>query len=96
MCSFPNNTLTKSLGTFSSGMKQRVKLVTGFFTRSSVLFLDEPLSNLDDKGILLYQELVSKFTANRLIIVASNRTDEYEFCTNGIKIQNGGLETINF
>ncbi len=96
MCSFPNNTLTKSLGTFSSGMKQRVKLVTGFFTRSSVLFLDDPLSNLDDKGILLYQELVSKFTANRLIIVASNRTDEYEFCTNGIKIQNGGLETINF
>ncbi|MFM1792897.1 MAG: hypothetical protein RLZZ252_1251 [Bacteroidota bacterium] len=93
LCSFPKATLTKSLATFSSGMKQRVKLVTGFFTPSSLLFLDEPLSNLDDRGIDLYAELVKDNSRNRLIIVASNRSDEYEFCDTAIKIQNGGIET---
>ena len=94
LCSFPKTTLTKSLATFSSGMKQRVKLVTGFFTHSSLLFLDEPLSNLDDKGIDLYSELVKDNSRNRLIIVASNRTDEYAFCDTAMKIQNGGIETF--
>lgn len=95
LCSFPKSTLSKSLATFSSGMKQRVKLVTGFFTRSSLLFLDEPLSNLDDKGILLFNDLVQSNSDNRLIIVASNRRDEYEFCNTAIKIQNGGIETFS-
>ncbi len=94
LCNFTKSTLKKTLATFSSGMKQRVKLATGFFTQSSVLFLDEPLTNLDDKGIQLYEELIQKYTENRLIIVASNRLDEYAFCKQKLKISEGNLTEI--
>lgn len=96
LCNFTSSTLKKTLATFSSGMKQRVKLATGFFTQSSVLFLDEPLTNLDDKGIQLYEELIRNCTKSRLTIVASNRLDEYAFCKQKLKIVGGSLtEVIN-
>ena len=35
---------------FSSGMKQRVSLAQAFFADTPILLLDEPCSNLDEKG----------------------------------------------
>lgn len=80
LCNFKKENLVAPLGNFSSGMKQRVKLCLAFFSRVEMLLLDEPLTNLDDKGIKLYQKLVQEYSSNRLIVVASNREDEYGFC----------------
>ncbi|MGC4058435.1 MAG: ATP-binding cassette domain-containing protein [Chitinophagaceae bacterium] len=41
----------KLIGDFSSGMKQRVKLAQAIFSDTQALFLDEPCTNLDDKGV---------------------------------------------
>lgn len=65
----------------SSGMRQRLKLVTAITADTPVLLLDEPATNLDEEGIAWYHDLVNDYTANRLVIVASNRKDEYDFCT---------------
>lgn len=78
--------LNKPVGVFSSGMKQRLKLALAFFTDSSLLILDEPLTNLDDQGKGLYKLLLETFSSDRLIIVASNRSDEYDFCTEQIML----------
>jgi len=67
-------------------MKQRVKLILAFLTQSSIILLDEPVTNLDDNGVEWYHQLVEKFSNNRLIIVASNRVDEYSFCKEKIYI----------
>lgn len=80
------NTKNKFLYQFSSGMKQRVKLVLAFLTQSNIILLDEPVTNLDDKGVEWYNGLVQNFSNNRLIIVASNRVDEYQFCNKKIYI----------
>lgn len=72
---------------FSSGMKQRVKLALALCSKTPLLFLDEPTSNLDAKGIAWYQQLVKHFTNDRITIVCSNQVEhEYHFCNHQIKI----------
>ena len=70
----------KQVRYFSSGMKQRLKLAQAFFSETSVLLLDEPLTNLDEEGISLYKKLWNDHTAGRLVIVGSNDQQEYEKC----------------
>ncbi|MDH5365404.1 MAG: ATP-binding cassette domain-containing protein [Cyclobacteriaceae bacterium] len=75
----------KLIKNFSSGMKQRLKLALAFYSDTPVLFLDEPTSNLDTKGIEWYLSQVSK-CSEKMIIVASNQSYEFEFCENHINI----------
>ncbi len=78
----PENAMHKSISHFSSGMKQRVRLLLAFFTDTPVLLLDEPCTNLDDAGVKIYDQLFSEYTRNRVVLVASNREDEYRWCGN--------------
>jgi len=76
----------KQIRYFSSGMKQRVKLIQAIFSDVSCLLLDEPCTNLDTQGIGLYRQLISEFANNRTIIVSSNDPQEYDFCENILRI----------
>jgi ABC-type multidrug transport system ATPase subunit len=78
----------KALKYFSSGMKQRTKLVLACCSDTDILFLDEPTSNLDVQGIAWYHELIQRFTADRLVIIGSNQKNEYSFCNHYIDITN--------
>ncbi len=80
--------LNKPIGSFSSGMKQRVKLALSIFTDSPLLLLDEPISHLDSDGISWYQQILSanlsasSLNRDRIIIVASNHHKEETYnCT---------------
>ena len=71
----------KIIRLFSSGMKQRVKLVLALFSDVPVILLDEPAMNLDENGMNWYLQLVSEMTKNRIIIVCSNlQQKETVFC----------------
>jgi ABC-type multidrug transport system ATPase subunit len=72
----------KQVRWYSSGMKQRLKLLQAFYSDTSVLLLDEPCTNLDQSGIEIYRSLVGELTRDRLIIVSSNDKVEYDFCGN--------------
>lgn len=77
----------KPVSQFSSGMKQRVKLSLALFSDCPVVFLDEPTSNLDARGIAWYLELIKNFGLNRILIICSNEAREFEFCTKKIKLE---------
>lgn len=79
--------VNKQLRYFSSGMKQRLKLAQAFFSNTPVLLLDEPTTNLDADGIALYQNLISHYTKDKLVIVSSNVKQEYDFCEEVIEIE---------
>lgn len=67
----------KNIANFSSGMKQRLKLGLAFYTEASVLFLDEPGTNLDEQAFNWYQENLNQSTRDKLVFIASNLRNEY-------------------
>lgn len=76
----------KEIRFFSSGMKQRLKLVLAFCSETPILLLDEPTTNLDAQGVDWYLNLVEQFAKDRLIIVASNIEHDYRFCEKRLNI----------
>lgn len=77
----------KTFKYFSSGMKQRAKLVLAMLSESDLLLLDEPLSNLDKDGERWYRGLAEKYLEDRMVVVCSNQNEsEYFFCTRNINI----------
>lgn len=70
----------KQISHFSSGMKQRLKLLLAICSDVPLLLLDEPTTNLDRQGIDWYLQLIEQFGQERTIIVASNVEEDYSFC----------------
>lgn len=78
----------KPLKFYSSGMKQRLKLVLAFLTDSPFLLLDEPISNLDKPGIDWYRRLVAQYAKEKIILISSNEIkDEMDFCKTILRIE---------
>lgn len=77
----------KYIKQFSSGMKQRLKLGLAFYAQSPILYLDEPCSNLDTTGIQWYRNEVQKALRDKLIVICSNQSYEYDFAKKIINIE---------
>lgn len=80
--------MEKPVKYFSSGMKQRLKLALAFCTKSDILLLDEPTSNLDHKGIEAYEKCLVNLLGGRTVVIASNEPREYRNCTNQLMMSN--------
>lgn len=76
----------KQIRLYSSGMKQRLKLAQAILTNCPILLLDEPCSNLDSQGEELYHQLIQNYCSNKLIIVCSNSSNEYQFCEEKLQL----------
>ena len=70
----------QSVASYSSGMKQRVKLLLALATESACVLLDEPTSNLDEEGIAWYRALTQDWLGERTLIVASNEARDFVDC----------------
>ncbi len=80
--------LHKPIRQFSSGMKQRVKLLLAFFSDVPLILLDEPTMNLDEAGIGWYNLLVRNHTSGRTLVICSNQIQtEAAFALRRIDIQ---------
>ncbi|HCP41289.1 MAG TPA: ABC transporter ATP-binding protein [Cryomorphaceae bacterium] len=78
----------KRLKTYSSGMKQRVRLLLAIASPRPVLLLDEPTSNLDKQGVELYRRMIQELAIDKTIIVASNYVaQEYDFCSGKLLLE---------
>jgi ABC-type multidrug transport system ATPase subunit len=86
---FLENDKHKLIKNYSSGMRQRLKLGLCILSESPILFLDEPCSNLDQKGIELYKDLLKNYAKDRIIIIGSNEDkNEVFMATETINIMN--------
>lgn len=75
----------KEIKNFSSGMKQRAKLSLAILSDSPLLFLDEPVTHLDKNAVRWFQNLIARFTKDRLVVVCSNyNNEEYAFCKHSL------------
>ena len=95
LCGFPKATKTKQILTFSSGMKQRVKLCAAMLGNHPLVILDEPLTNLDKAGAEVFKTLIDRYLGNRSLIIASNREDEWmNYCTHTYTVGESGFKAI--
>lgn len=78
------------VGTYSSGMKQRLKYAFALLHRPPLLILDEPMSNLDQNGIDFVRHIIEVQKKNGILIVATNDVEEARMCD-----QNVNLDTVN-
>jgi heme exporter protein A len=62
----------RPVSTYSSGMKQRVKLAQAVIHEPPVLLLDEPSSNLDAAGHAAVADTVARFRRRGAVAVATN------------------------
>jgi ABC-type multidrug transport system ATPase subunit len=76
----------KEIRYFSSGMKQRAKLMLAVLSNVDCIMLDEPCSNLDKQGITWYHQLLNDYLSDRTIIICSNQEYEYSICDKSLSI----------
>jgi ABC-type multidrug transport system ATPase subunit len=76
----------KEIRFFSSGMKQRLKLALAICSDTPILLLDEPTTNLDVQAVAWYKKLLESFSANRIVILASNDPADLEVCNRRLHI----------
>lgn len=62
---------------FSSGMKQRVKILLALCFESEVVMLDEPSTNLDTEGITWTKAMINNYLFDRTLIIASNELNDF-------------------
>ncbi len=84
---FLNGHENKLIRMYSSGMKQRLKLAFAILTESQVLFLDEPLTNLDAQTKTWYRKLLEKYRAERIVLIASNDPEDFILVDHRIEIE---------
>ena len=64
--------------TFSSGMKQRVKYAFALVHRPPILIIDEPMANLDSRGIEMVRHIMNRQKEKGILIVATNNITEVD------------------
>jgi len=77
----------RQVATYSSGMKQRVKLAQAVVHDPPILLLDEPSSNLDEAGHGAVAALVARARERGAVVVATN--DPREVAWGDAQIQLG-------
>lgn len=80
----------RQIKTFSSGMKQRVKLGLALLDDRPLILLDEPGSNLDVQGKAWFFQLLDKLKADQTLIIASNDPAEIAHCNAGTSVEKTG------
>jgi ABC-2 type transport system ATP-binding protein len=84
----------RQIGTYSTGMKQRVKLAQALVGDPRLLLLDEPTNGLDPAGRTAMLDLIARIGSEFgiSILVASHLLGEIEqICDNLVAIDNGRL-----
>ena len=66
-------------GQYSSGMKQRLKLVQAILHKPPLLLLDEPGSNLDSNGMAIVEDIIQEQRRFGMTVIASNEKREVDY-----------------
>ncbi len=74
------------LKNYSSGMLQRIKYVFALLHEPEILLVDEPTSNLDEKGSAIVYNILRRQKEDKILIVATNNPEESQFGQKQIRV----------
>lgn len=77
------NKRNHKIKTFSSGMKQRTKIILALLNNSPFYFFDEYSMNLDEEGINITTKKIKELkNQDKVVIIATNDNFEKSICDN--------------
>jgi ABC-2 type transport system ATP-binding protein len=77
----------RAIGTYSKGMKQRIKMAAALVHDPQVLLLDEPFNGMDPRQRLHLMELITKMAAEgRTVLFSSHILEEVERLAHHIEV----------
>ena len=81
----------RRIGSYSKGMRQRIKLAQAIAHDPDILFLDEPLNGLDPMGRHQIMQLIKDLgNRGKIVVVSSHILHEVEAMTDNILLINHG------
>ncbi|MGI6225630.1 MAG: ribosomal protection-like ABC-F family protein [Peptococcales bacterium] len=75
----------------SGGEKTRFKLAESFENENSLIFADEPTSNIDIEGIKLLEKRLAEYQGG-LVLISHDRTFLDKLCNKILEIENGKIK----
>ena len=76
----------KKIRHYSSGMKQRLRIILADLNDPPILILDEPGTNLDESGRRILRSYLDSVSVEKAVILATNDRDEEKLCGRGIRL----------
>jgi len=84
----------RQIGTYSTGMKQRVKLAQALVGDPRLLLLDEPAAGLDRQGLLWLGDTLARLRDNGTTVIMSThaRNESLDLATRAVALAAGRVE----
>ena len=81
---------SKKVGALSGGMRQRLGIVQAVLGDPDILILDEPTAGLDPQGRIRFRNLITRFSKNRTVLLATHIVSDVEFVANEVMLLKEG------
>lgn len=73
------DSISKRLGGFSGGMKQRALIAQAMLGDPKIIILDEPMAGLDPKERIRIRNLIAEIAFEKIVIIATHVVSDIEF-----------------
>lgn len=70
--------LNRKMDTLSKGEEERVAFCSALISKSKVLLLDEPLSNLDKENYLILVPLIEEISKEKLVLISLHKFEYFD------------------
>ncbi len=82
--------IDKKIKTYSGGVLRRLGIAQALVGNPKLIIIDEPTVGLDPEQRILFRNLLSNISKDRIVLISTHIVEDIEFCSNNLLIINEG------